>query len=749
MALSAEQLRNLFLVPNYDHVYFIGKKARRLTFLSQQVRALNLVWALHSTGEIDRDTEVAVVGAGLSGLTASVAAQQLGARVTLYERTTDLMPLQKGTLHRLVYPRVSEWPSPGWADPFTNLPCLNWGAGTAAQVAATILEQWQGLARNTSEQTQRVIERFRQDVHGIVLHPTNRRPIVLSTGESYKQSTFDCVLLAVGFGLERDFPGGPSLSYWENDNLDRSPLVGRLPHKFLISGCGDGGLVDTLRLSIARFDYRWLFSTLLSSDKVPNRMMEELLLLDRDAGTCRDDLGNPHYDNQGIFLYHGYRELNVGKDLIASLRERIRQDTEVFLNGPLSTPFGLDSSLLHRFLVFLLFEHGRLQYLSGRIQSIIRHAPEQPIMATIRNPIGDTSLLIDQAVIRHGAVPMVHRLLPGIDLGDLLPGPTDSFEDETKHPLYPEDFLMVPRLTDLKQTSRIKHSVTNLSLAAETVLGTLREATFSLRIDKNGPEYVVQNAVGCSWSSETFQGINVRIEMPNSEHLREDPQPIRPLKCGVGIGNSVQPGTSGTLGLFVVLNSKEQGFLTSTTALGDPSKLRVGDTVCQPETDPSQIIGEIRAFVRPVIGAGQVQAPWNEANEHDTAVVLLNPAITFRQEFEARHGPLPAPRGIAELHLGQRVFKVGRSSGLTWGHVKATNVWKSVKTWGGAKYEYDGLFGIAEETGSKFFLPGDAGAAVVAESGEVLGILIAADAELAVAYPIDIALNSMNCRLLD
>ena len=53
----------------YPNVYFIGGRATRLTFLSQQQRALNLVWALAREGKLQPDTRLAVIGGGLAGVT--------------------------------------------------------------------------------------------------------------------------------------------------------------------------------------------------------------------------------------------------------------------------------------------------------------------------------------------------------------------------------------------------------------------------------------------------------------------------------------------------------------------------------------------------------------------------------------------------------------------------------------------------------------------------------------------------------
>src|SRR5260370_14734759 len=129
--------------PPYKRVYYLGSHASRLTFLSQQQRAFNLVWALQAKGLLGK--RVAVVGAGLSGVTAGLAARQAGAAVTLLERKSDVLHLQRGSQLRYIHPNIYDWPDPTALEPMTDLPCLNWGAAMAASVIETVLRRWESL----------------------------------------------------------------------------------------------------------------------------------------------------------------------------------------------------------------------------------------------------------------------------------------------------------------------------------------------------------------------------------------------------------------------------------------------------------------------------------------------------------------------------------------------------------------------------------------------------------------------------
>jgi len=88
--------------------------------LSLQQRAFNIVWVLKTEGLLGQS--VAVVGAGLAGITAALAARQAGAVVTLVERKPEVLHLQRGSQLRYIHPNVYEWPVPESLQPFTEVP---------------------------------------------------------------------------------------------------------------------------------------------------------------------------------------------------------------------------------------------------------------------------------------------------------------------------------------------------------------------------------------------------------------------------------------------------------------------------------------------------------------------------------------------------------------------------------------------------------------------------------------------------
>ncbi|MDI1436688.1 NACHT domain-containing protein [Polyangium sorediatum] len=228
-------------VSGWPAYHVLGCFERRVTLYSQQVRALNLVWALHTSGEIQRGAKVAVVGGGAAGLMAAAAGRHLGWDVTVLERAQTFLALQRGGTHRYVHPHVYDWPDDGALEERANLPLMNWQAAFADDVVRQLDRAWKQH------------EQPSQDIRGVAT-------IEYQPGGSLEWSCkvggggrgkFSAIILAVGFGVEHD-EELPVRSYWRKDDLDQENFT-QAPRRYLVSGCGDGGLVDALRIRILDF----------------------------------------------------------------------------------------------------------------------------------------------------------------------------------------------------------------------------------------------------------------------------------------------------------------------------------------------------------------------------------------------------------------------------------------------------------------------------------------------------------------
>src|ERR1041384_1350290 len=220
-------------------LYLLGSLNRHITVHSQQCRAINLIHALREHGGGLDGKELAVVGAGFAGLTAAAYALEMTtASVTLFDASPRPLWLQDHCANRWLHPGIYDWPYPGALEPCTSLPVLNWRAAAAFDVAAQIRTEWERIAA-----TKRLLQlRLNTKVKAVEADGHGQLGLQLADGQ---RQQFDVVILAIGFGVERGRPG--RVAYWNDaDGLDGIEAKSSV----LISGFGDGGLADVLRLCL-------------------------------------------------------------------------------------------------------------------------------------------------------------------------------------------------------------------------------------------------------------------------------------------------------------------------------------------------------------------------------------------------------------------------------------------------------------------------------------------------------------------
>ena len=236
----------LFTVDPFPDVYVLGCFARYGTLYSQQVRALNLVAALSAVGKIHDGAQVAVVGGGAAGLTASAAAALLGANVTLLEKLDGLIELQRNNRQRWIHPHIYDWPDPDVDGDRARLPILDWQASYAEVVAEQLERQWNEIRSRTQPRL-----KAHYPLRSIQLRIAKRIPWLKWTGHSQADRAFQVIILAVGKGLEPDHVH--QWSYWQEDDIDASFRARGEGARWLVSGYGDSALTDLMRLCIKRF----------------------------------------------------------------------------------------------------------------------------------------------------------------------------------------------------------------------------------------------------------------------------------------------------------------------------------------------------------------------------------------------------------------------------------------------------------------------------------------------------------------
>jgi hypothetical protein len=357
-----------------DGIFLIGSLDSGVTIFNQQIRALNLIWALDRTYRLRSASAIAVVGGGIAGLTAAMALRKIFSldpdparrTITVFEKRSVLCPLQRGCATRWVHPHIYDWPKPGSTNPSAGLPIMNWREGRASDVATTIIGEWE--AKQPDEPK---VDEWR-NLRYIKIHHAAKE--VEWVGEQFVDGStspqvrgdkqkFDIIILAIGFGEECPSSKYPVVSYWRNETHGQPDLSGR-QQRYLISGTGDGGLIDLLRLRIA--DFR--------EDQIGLQLAPER----EPRYKAIQELRNAYYEGplaQRAELFDRARDLGRKFDLIHVIKKRLRADTVASLqikNGQrVSDAFGGKSSFLNRFLVSLLFEAGGFSPRFGDLDSSV------------------------------------------------------------------------------------------------------------------------------------------------------------------------------------------------------------------------------------------------------------------------------------------------------------------------------------------------------------------------------------------
>lgn len=353
--LVAEQIVKACSVSGKDRLYVLGTRGKRVNFTAQQNRAMNLVWALRHKQILKPDTKVGIVGGGLSGITCAASLVDGASEVSLFERRPEVLYDQLYTQHRYIHPTINFWPEQQ-INPSTNFPFFDWAAGLCSEVMKDISREWK--------------LHFSHKVNVHVASQVNR---IEKAGKQYKLSyetptgniwsnAFDVVVLALGFGDEKDIKGVGTPSYWEPDTLNRTR--GLQGSRILICGTGDGGLIDLFRASFnAEFDFGRLIAD-FANQIAKTSVAEEIATLELQANGMSDE-------DASVQLATGYRRIikSIKNSVSLKLQRNLQHGIKgrITLVGPYSSPYSKNSAPVHKLLLAFLSEENLFEYRAGKI----------------------------------------------------------------------------------------------------------------------------------------------------------------------------------------------------------------------------------------------------------------------------------------------------------------------------------------------------------------------------------------------
>lgn len=235
----------------------------------------------------------------------------------------------------------------------------------------------------------------------------------------------------------------------------------------------------------------------------------------------------------------------------------------------------------------------------------------------------------------------------------------------------------------------------------------------------------------------------------------------RPLVCGLQIENFDQDKRSGeiaqglitigTLGCFVRTINGTTAILSNNHVVAGENSGAAGDRIVQPGTGDLQagdVVASLGQFV--VLNPSPANATPAQGNvvfnEVDCGLAELSAGVPFAQDFLRRQ--LPSPSGTASPALGDRVFKVGRTTGLTVGSVKDVHTIVGPIPYQPGLMWFQECFSIEGDSGAIFSDHGDSGSAILRDTGEVVGLLFAGNGQQTFACPIGTVLQRLQCTLV-
>jgi NAD(P)-binding Rossmann-like domain len=440
--MNPSKILEISEVPGEAGLFVLGALDRRLTLTAQQIRALNLAFALRSTATASET--IGVIGAGIGGLTLASALVRGGHKVVILERTHDILPLYTGATHRWIHPRALDWPGYESFGESAGLPIFNWLAADAGIVTRRWREEWRAIASHFGGRLNPILRTSDVDVQssGDGFEVSWNQPSTPG-----KHTSVDRVVLCVGYGTDK--PAGELAplcdSYWTPEALHR-PLDGI---EVLVSGIGDGGLTDLFRATLEDFSPDGYLAAVFEPHLTPQ-------IYDR----LRDVESDLHESGRKVRqMVEFYEHLRL-EPVIEQLSSRLRHDTRVTLNGQSAEMFLPAASALNR-LILSQLRHvpNAFSYSRGMVES---PANNRDGSWTIH--IGGRPRKFDRIVIRHGPHSELSRSFPrhaqGIDKlrGELSRAYRD---DPLRTPQWPQGFFDF-RDEDLKLERVINRSTSHV-----------------------------------------------------------------------------------------------------------------------------------------------------------------------------------------------------------------------------------------------------------------------------------------------
>ncbi|WP_291076143.1 FAD-binding protein [Hyphomonas sp.] len=381
-------------VPYENGLYVVGPFASRVSFGSQQRRALNLVWSVNEDYQRSgrahglEGMDVAVIGAGLAGLTTAISCAAHKAHVWILEKEGEELSQFSDASHRDIHPSINFWPQEA-LEATTFLPFFNWWQAPCNTVVGEIRSEWHKLSEHFASEikgvfTQCEVARIhdRGDKWETELVPDSKSPP--------QQRLFDCVFVATGFGKELSAEGSGTKSYWNLKDDVIAPIrkLDSPPFKnYVVGGTGDGGIIEVLRLLFRNFragsveantgpilNSKDVEAEILRIESTARKQVADAILHENfphDTNDCANQISKKIW-GEYVALAQSDR---LGKISINKILKTRTEVGKVTLLGLKDTPIEYHVSPYHKLLLAIAVVNGFVEYHKYDGEPTIRNGP--------------------------------------------------------------------------------------------------------------------------------------------------------------------------------------------------------------------------------------------------------------------------------------------------------------------------------------------------------------------------------------
>jgi hypothetical protein len=218
----------------------------------------------------------------------------------------------------------------------------------------------------------------------------------------------------------------------------------------------------------------------------------------------------------------------------------------------------------------------------------------------------------------------------------------------------------------------------------------------------------------------------------------------RPLRVGGSLGH-VQI-TAGTLGCFVRrarARANDAWILSNNHVLANENRGKKGDIILQPAASDGGVAEEDRVSV-----LGDYVKLAKAGNEVDAGLAMIDEGIEYYYNWLHQLGAIQGVRGSL-LEIGERVAKVGRTTGLTRGRISAIEVDGLKVGYDMGDLVFDNQIEVEPVGTHPFSLGGDSGSLIVDSKNHGIGLLFAGnDVDVTYANPLTTVLDALDVKLL-